>query len=83
MSHVALLSKHTITVCNRRMDILCSVQENTRVKSGAWEETGVFIYTTSNHIKYALTNGSVNITISIFNILWFFHAFFNFFMNFW
>lgn len=57
MSHVALLSKHTITVCNRRMDILCSIQENTRVKSGAWEETGVFIYTTSNHIKYALTNG--------------------------
>lgn len=57
MNHVAFLSKHTITICNRRMDILCSIQENTRVKSGAWDDSGVFIYTTSNHIKYALTNG--------------------------
>ncbi|XP_023224658.1 coatomer subunit alpha-like [Centruroides sculpturatus] len=57
MSHVAFLSKHTITICNRRMDILCSIQENTRVKSGAWDDSEVFIYTTSNHIKYALTNG--------------------------
>lgn len=27
------------------------------MKSGAWDENGVFIYTTSNHIKYALTTG--------------------------
>ena len=30
------------------------------MKSGAWEESGVFVYTTSNHIKYALTNGYVD-----------------------
>ncbi|XP_076308950.1 coatomer subunit alpha [Tachypleus tridentatus] len=57
MSHVALLSKHTLTICNRRLDMLCSVQESSRVKSAAWEDCGVLIYTTSNHIKYALTNG--------------------------
>ena len=28
-----------------------------RVKSGTWDESGVFVYTTSNHIKYAITNG--------------------------
>ncbi|MGH0180841.1 UNVERIFIED_CONTAM: hypothetical protein FKN15_012720 [Acipenser sinensis] len=55
MSHVALLSKHAIMICNRKLDSLCSIHENIRVKSGAWDETGVFIYTTSNHIKYALT----------------------------
>lgn len=33
------------------------MQESTRLKSGAWEEEGVFLYTTSNHIKYALTVG--------------------------
>ena len=33
------------------------MQESTRVKSGAWDDDGVFIYTTSNHIKYALTAG--------------------------
>uniref|UniRef100_A0A8D2PDY9 COPI coat complex subunit alpha n=1 Tax=Zosterops lateralis melanops TaxID=1220523 RepID=A0A8D2PDY9_ZOSLA len=26
-------------------------------KGGAWDESGVFIYTTSNHIKYAVTSG--------------------------
>lgn len=57
MSHVALLSKHNVNICNRRLESLCSVHENTRVKSGAWDDSGVFIYTTSNHIKYAINNG--------------------------
>lgn len=57
MSHVALLSKHTVNICNRRLESLCSIHENARVKSGAWDDSGVFIYTTSNHIKYAITNG--------------------------
>ncbi|XP_076265254.1 coatomer subunit alpha isoform X1 [Rhynchophorus ferrugineus] len=57
MSYIALLAKHSVTVCNRKLEILCSIHENTRVKSGAWDDSGVFIYTTSNHIKYTLTNG--------------------------
>lgn len=61
MEFAALLSKHTLTLVNRKLEILCSVQESTRVKSGAWEEGGVFLYTTSNHIKYALTAGDYGI----------------------
>lgn len=57
MSHVALLAKHTVSICSRNMELLCSIHENTRVKSGAWDDSGVFIYTTSNHLKYAITNG--------------------------
>ncbi|KAF4533472.1 hypothetical protein B566_EDAN001201 [Ephemera danica] len=57
MSYVALLAKHTVNICNRRLESLCSIKENTRVKSGAWDDSGVFIYTTSNHIKYAINNG--------------------------
>ncbi|XP_069697001.1 coatomer subunit alpha-like isoform X2 [Periplaneta americana] len=57
MSRVALLAKHTVNICNRRLESLCSIHENTRVKSGAWDDSGVFIYTTSNHIKYAISNG--------------------------
>nr|CAD7196149.1 unnamed protein product [Timema douglasi] len=57
MSHVALLAKHTVNICNRRLESLCSIHENSRVKSGAWDDSGVFIYTTSNHIKYAISNG--------------------------
>lgn len=61
MSHVALLAKHTVNLCNRKLESLCSIHENTRVKSGAWDDNGVFIYTTSNHIKYAITNGDSGI----------------------
>uniref|UniRef100_A0A803WD19 COPI coat complex subunit alpha n=1 Tax=Ficedula albicollis TaxID=59894 RepID=A0A803WD19_FICAL len=57
MSHVALLAKHAILICNRKLESLCQIHENIRVKSGAWDESGVFIYTTSNHIKYAVTSG--------------------------
>ncbi|XP_048236489.1 coatomer subunit alpha-like [Haliotis cracherodii] len=57
MSTVALFSKHVISICNRKLENLCTIHENIRVKSGAWDESGVFVYTTSNHIKYALTNG--------------------------
>ncbi|ODM99965.1 Coatomer subunit alpha [Orchesella cincta] len=57
MSHVALLAKRSITLCNRKLQILATLQEITHVKSGAWDDSGVFIYTTSNHIKYALTSG--------------------------
>jgi len=57
MSTVALLSKHAINICNKKLELLCFIHENTRVKSGIWDDSGVFIYTTSNHIKYAITNG--------------------------
>lgn len=59
MSQIALLAKHTVTICNKKLNVLCSIHESTRVKSGAWDDSGVFIYTTSNHIKYTLTNGQV------------------------
>lgn len=61
MSHVALLAKHTINICNRQLESLCTIQENTRVKSGGWDDSGVFIYTTSTHIKYAIMNGDYGI----------------------
>jgi len=54
MNHVALLAKHTLTICNRKLESLTSIHESTRVKSGAWDDSGVFVYTTSNHIKYVL-----------------------------
>ncbi|KAJ1346487.1 hypothetical protein KIN20_001277 [Parelaphostrongylus tenuis] len=61
MEYAALLSKHTLTLINRKLEVLCTQQESTRVKSGAWDEGGVFLYTTSNHIKYALTAGDCGI----------------------
>lgn len=60
-SMVALLSKHAIVLANKRLGNACNVHETIRVKSGAWDDYGVFIYTTLNHIKYALPNGDSGI----------------------
>ena len=50
-------SPSALVVCNRKLQTVCTVNENVRVKSAAWDEGGVLVYTTSNHIKYALPNG--------------------------
>lgn len=39
----------------------CAVHETIRVKSAAWDDTGVLVYTTLNHIKYCLPNGDSGI----------------------
>ncbi|ELU41535.1 coatomer subunit alpha [Rhizoctonia solani AG-1 IA] len=56
-STVALLSKHTITIANKNMTQSSLIHETIRIKSGAWDDSGVFVYSTLNHIKYALPNG--------------------------
>ncbi|XP_038973835.1 coatomer subunit alpha-3-like [Phoenix dactylifera] len=61
METVALLSKHTIVIAGKKLVHLCTLHETIRVKSGAWDENGVFIYTTLNHIKYYLPNGDSGI----------------------
>ncbi|XP_026729965.1 coatomer subunit alpha isoform X2 [Trichoplusia ni] len=64
MSLVALLGKHTVTICSKRLEQLCSVTEGARVKSGAFDDSTpqpVFIYTTANHIKYCCKDGDYGI----------------------
>ena len=38
-----------------------AVHETIRVKSAAWDDNGVLIYTTLNHVKYCLANGDAGI----------------------
>ncbi|MBA0861913.1 hypothetical protein Goshw_002477 [Gossypium schwendimanii] len=61
MESVALLSKHSIIITHKKLVHKCTLHETIRVKSGAWDENGVFIYTTLNHIKYCLPNGDSGI----------------------
>jgi len=61
MESVALLSKHAIVIANKTLAHQCTLHETIRVKSGAWDDNGVFIYTTLNHIKYCLPNGDSGI----------------------
>ena len=59
---VAILCKHGVVIADRNLEQLCSVTEAGRVKSGAWDSgNSIFVYTTSNHIKYCLSNGDTGI----------------------
>ena len=40
---------------------VAAVHETIRVKSAAWDDNSVLIYTTLNHIKYCLPNGDSGI----------------------
>ncbi|KAF9236643.1 coatomer WD associated region-domain-containing protein [Melanogaster broomeanus] len=48
---VALMSKHTITIANKNFSDSSLIHETIRIKSGAWDDAGVFIYSTLNHHK--------------------------------
>jgi len=61
-SLVALVSKHAIVLASRQLEQLCSVSEAVRVKSGGWDDRrALFVYSTLNHVKYALPNGDTGI----------------------
>ncbi|KAI8979742.1 coatomer protein alpha subunit [Mycotypha africana] len=57
MSMIALLSKHTITLASKELKQLSQIHETIRIKSATWDDVGVLIYCTLNHIKYALPQG--------------------------
>ncbi|KAJ1922602.1 hypothetical protein IWQ60_006417 [Tieghemiomyces parasiticus] len=67
MSLVALLCKHTVTVATKAGEQVCQVSETIRIKSGAWDESGVFVYTTLNHLKYCLPQGDNGIIRTLDN----------------
>jgi coatomer protein complex subunit alpha (xenin) len=54
---VAIMSKETLVLATSRLEVLCSITERTKIKSGVFNEEGIFLYTTTSHIKYMLPNG--------------------------
>ena len=55
--HAALLSKHNVTIVNKSLQQISSLHETIRIKSACWDDAGVLLYSTLNHIKYSLMNG--------------------------
>lgn len=63
-SKVAILCKYGVVMADRQLEQLCSISDNARIKSGAWDvsPTGgtaseLFVYTTLHHVKYCLPSG--------------------------
>ncbi len=57
LKFVALQSKHTIVLATKKLELLATIHESIRIKSCAWDDSGVLIYTTLNHMKYCLPSG--------------------------
>ncbi|KAF8884902.1 coatomer subunit alpha-2 [Gymnopilus junonius] len=66
-SLVALMSKHTITIANKNFSQHSLIHETIRIKSGAWDDAGVFIYSTLNHVKYCLSQGDHGVICTLDN----------------
>ena len=53
----ALLSKHNVTIVTKSLEQVSTLHETIRIKSAAWDDAGILLYSTLNHIKYTLLNG--------------------------
>jgi coatomer protein complex subunit alpha (xenin) len=63
-SKVAIVCKYGVVIADRQLEQLCSISDNVRIKSGAWDAStsggtanNLFLYTTLNHVKYCLPSG--------------------------
>jgi coatomer protein complex subunit alpha (xenin) len=55
--YAALLSKHNVTIVSKSLEQVSTLHETIRIKSACWDDSGVLLYSTLNHIKYSLLNG--------------------------
>lgn len=55
--YAALLSKHNVTIVTKSLEQVSSLHETIRIKSACWDDAGVLLYSTLNHVKYTLMNG--------------------------
>lgn len=55
--YAAFLSKHNVTIVTKTLELVSTLHETIRIKSATWDDTGVLLYSTLNHIKYTLLNG--------------------------
>lgn len=55
--YAALLSKHNVTIITKALEQVSTLHETIRIKSATWDDSGVLLYSTLNHIKYSLLNG--------------------------
>ncbi|KAK7426301.1 hypothetical protein QQZ08_007202 [Neonectria magnoliae] len=55
--YAAFLSKHNVTIVTKTLEQVSTLHETIRIKSATWDDAGVLLYSTLNHVKYTLLNG--------------------------
>ena len=56
-THCVIMSKNQVLVCNKTLQVQNQQKEASKVKSGCFDETNAFVYSTSTHIKYVFLEG--------------------------
>lgn len=51
-TYAAIITKHSLMIVNKSFEIVNSQKENSKIKTGCFDESHAFIYSTSTHIKY-------------------------------
>ena len=67
--YAALLSKHNVAIVTKSLEQVSNLHETIRIKSATWDDAGVLLYSTLNHIKYTLLNGSVYVPYGLLNMV--------------
>jgi len=61
-SMIACLSKNQVILANKNLEQVAASNESVRVKGGCWDSNKpIFIYNTSNHVKYLISNNDKGI----------------------
>ena len=68
--HAALLSKHNVTIVDKTLKQISTLHETIRIKSATWDDAGVLLYSTLNHVKYALMNGDNGIVRTLEHVVY-------------
>ncbi len=70
-SRCALMSKKGITLMDRTLNIISTINEAVPIKSGVWDQhQNLFYYTSPHHLKYMLPSGETGIICTIENPLY-------------
>jgi len=56
-SHCVVMTKTSIMILNKNLQVINSQKETSKIKSGCFDEANAFVYSTSTHIKYMFLEG--------------------------
>jgi len=61
----AYIGSNWIKICDGQLNVLATITEQRRIKSAKWDQSGVLIYNTPVHVKYALPDGHSTTILSV------------------
>lgn len=67
---IACVASNKFTIFDQDLNVINIVKEQRKIKSVAWEESGVLIYTTPTHIKCTFAHGSTDTIMSVDSTLY-------------